>query len=256
MKQEEFKKPQRLIIDPFPYLKSIIGKGFIKDLQENEIICQECQGTGLAIYDAPYGLSDDPDKHDGNLLPYKQQTIGSCHKCYNGVMKICPYCGKELPRSRYRCDCIEDKAEWERLEAEKEQEIFKKAIKLDTYDVISKNMEMYQSDYFSNNEGYFSEWEDFFDDWFDNHEENEPRPEYVWGTTKQKIGIDAGDIIENATDDLWEDAADCISQEDRDKLQSFLDEWCEKQIGTTTYMITHKYAVKIPWDEYENNFQK
>lgn len=37
---EEFKKPERLVIDAIPYLTEIMGTGLIKDLQEGE--CSMC----------------------------------------------------------------------------------------------------------------------------------------------------------------------------------------------------------------------
>lgn len=60
-------------------------------------------------------------------------------------------------------------------------------------------------------------------------------PKYVWGTYKEKIRIDAYNIAEDACEELHEDAYDSIDTESLEELQSFLDQWCEKQTGTTTY---------------------
>jgi len=246
---EEFKKPERITIDAIPYLKQIMGKGLIKDLHDGEQICPECQGTGFTIYDAPYGLSDDPDRGRSGLFPYKHQSISFCQNCYNGVLQVCPHCREPLTKRKYRCECEGAKAERCCIKREKEAITLKKAIKLSADNEIAKSMGMLFSEEYGYNEGYFSDWESFFDYW-DSHNSNEDkRPEYVWGTDKYLIRVDADDIVERATEDLWEDAADQISKSDIEELQTFLDKWCSNQLGTTTYTYTHEYAIKIPWED-------
>ena len=240
---EEFKKPERLVIDAIPYLTEIMGTGLIKDLQEGDVVCPECHGTGLAVYDAPYGLSNDPNR--SKMFPYKHQTISSCKKCYNGVLHACQYCGKILDRRYNTCDCDGVMSERKQKEIKKEQVIFDKAIKLNADDEIVKNMGMYYSDQYGYNEGYFTDW----DELFDYLEDTENHPEYVWGTSERKISIDADHIIQNVVEDLWEEARDNISSDDENELQEFLDKWCEKQTGTTIYEVDFKYAIKIPWED-------
>ena len=243
---EEFKKPKRLIINAIPYLTEIMGDGLIKDLQEDEVICPICHGTGLTVYDAPYGLSNDPDKT--KHFPYKHQSISGCQNCYNGVLKVCPHCGNVLTRRDYQCNCAGAKAERHNKKIAKEKEIFNKSIKLNYDDEKAKSMNMLYSEDYGYGEGYFTEWEEFFEYWNDNHDDSEDKPTYVWGTTSSKIGVDAADIVERATEDLHEDASSNISDEDVNELQNYLDKWCEKQIGTTTYYMTNKYSVLIPWE--------
>ena len=55
--------------------------------------------------------------------------------------------------------------------------------------------------------------------------------------------MDADSIIENACEELYEDARDNIS--DEKELQEFLDKWCEKQTGTTTYYPCYKEYVRV-----------
>lgn len=243
---EEFKKPEHLVIDAIPYLTEIMCKGLIKDLEEGDVICPECQGTGLSIYDAPYGLSEDPNRSP--MFPYKYQTISSCKKCYNGVLHTCQYCGEILDRGYSTCDCESVVSERKQKEIKKEQSIYDKAIKLTADDEISKNMGMFYSDYYKYNEGYFADWDDFFDYYGDEPDDIKTRIGYVWGTTERKISIDADNVIENVVDDLWEGARDNISSDAENELQEFLDKWCEKQIGTTTYDVDYKYAIKVPWE--------
>ena len=119
------------------------------------------------------------------------------------------------------------------------------AIKLKDTDEIARNMEMYYSEDYPYNNGYFSEFEEFIEAWKDRHEPDEPKPKYVWGTTAVELTIDAGDILENACDELHEGAYDNLS--DVEGLQKYLDEWCAKQRGTTTYYQDCKYAIEIPW---------
>ena len=75
------------------------------------------------------------------------------------------------------------------------------------------------------------------------------RPEYVWGTSCTQISMDADTIIEQATDELWEGARDNC---DCKGLQELLDKWCSEQSGTSTYYVNYKYAIKIPWEIYNN----
>jgi RNA polymerase subunit RPABC4/transcription elongation factor Spt4 len=244
---EEFKKPKRIVINEMDYISHILENGLIKDLQENEIICPECHGTGLAIYDARYGLSNDTDKTI-ELFPYKQQTISICRNCYNGVLELCPYCGKTLTRGKSQCDCDGLKTKQKQIELEKEQELFNKSTKLNCNEIKTHSIKMFYSDAFPYNEGYFCEWIDFFDCCNDNHSKDDPKPKYVWGTTETNLDLCAYDIVENATEDLWEGAYDSISQSDIDELDKYLKKWAKKQTGTKSYMVNYKYSILIPWE--------
>ena len=33
---------------------------------------------------------------------------------------------------------------------------------------------------------------------------------------------------------------------DRKELQNYLDAWCRRQTGTTSYMVDYKYAIEVP----------
>lgn len=73
-----------------------------KDLTDDERICPVCHGTGLEIVDNEYGIKGDSSTI---RFPYKHQSLSSCRNCYNGVVKVCEFCGEELNRSHYDCSC-------------------------------------------------------------------------------------------------------------------------------------------------------
>lgn len=65
----------------------------------------------------------------------------------------------------------------------------------------------------------------------------------MWNCEVIKLAMDADSIIDNACDKLHEDARDNIS--DEKELQEFLDKWCAKQGGTTTYYPCYREYVKV-----------
>lgn len=244
--EKQFEKPQRIKIDALGYLSGILKNGILKDLQENQILCPVCKGTGLEITNQPYGLSDDPDKKVG-LFPYKNQYIVGCRHCYTGVIDVCEYCGKELPKSSLKCDCDAFVAARNDEILKKEQAVLDKAIKLKCCDEIGKLMEMYYFEGYPYNEGYFSNIEEFIEWWEGNHEEDGTKPKYVWGTCEVELSLDASDILERACEELHEEARDDISESEIEKLQTFLDNWCSEQSYTTSYCCDTRYAIEIPW---------
>jgi poly-D-alanine transfer protein DltD len=117
---------------------------------------------------------------------------------------------------------------------------FAKAIK-STYDnVPNKQKEMLYSESYEYNEGYFSD----IDELIEYCEENESEvPKYVWSTTKNTLSIDACNIVEQACEELHEDAYQNVT--DEQELQDFLDKWCDKQSGVDTFMVDYEYAISI-----------
>lgn len=257
----DFVKPRHLIIDAIPYLKNIMGNGIVKDLQDDEEVCPVCHGTGLALSDDPYGLSDDPDRHNGEMFPYKHQSISFCQNCYNGVVKKCKYCGKLLNDRAYQCNCegaknARDK-EWDERDCKVEQERFDKAKFIEPDDPIAKKLIMMYSDSYNSNEGYFFDWDEFFDYWNSDCEySDDERPKYVWSTSEERLSLDADYLVSNACEDLCEDAADQISSKDIEELQHYLDKWADRQIGTNTYYVDYRYAIRIPWEDYDKEYKK
>lgn len=247
MTEQTFKKPERIIVDALSYLSEILKNGIIKDLQDNQILCKKCNGTGLTITDNPYGLKGDPDRNE--MFPYKKQMIVGCRHCYTGVIDLCEHCKSELPRSISRCECDKAKSIRHSEKLAKEKALWDKAIKLKISDKIAGEMGMYYFEGYPYNEGYFSYFDEFVEWWEENYNDEE-KPLYVWGTYTINLSLDADSILENATDDLHEEADNNIVY--RAELQQFLDDWCAKQSGTTTYYQDTKYAIEIPWTDGEN----
>ena len=97
---------------------------------------------------------------------------------------------------------------------------------------------------------YYDTVDDFFDDYACNHEEDgEERPVRLWVCSVEKIYIDADNVVDNACEDLHEDA---YEQCDIGSLQNLLDDWCEAQTGATTYYPCFKQYVEIDWSKYED----
>lgn len=247
---EEFVKPKRIVIpdnaEDQEYIKNLVEANFVKDLHDNEELCHYCHGTGMTITDNVYGLSEDPDRKV--RFPYKHQALTFCPHCYNGIVRRCKLCGEIMQRGYLKHDCEQQKAIDRKLCEEKKAEAFEKAPLLP--EDKESEFEYFFSEYYSSNNGYFSEWDEFFDDWYECHSENEIRPEYVWVTESEEMHIDAHDIVESATENLYEDAYDDVSNEEIKRLQAFLDDWTKTCGVSRTYYESHKYKVRIPWEKY------
>lgn len=217
-----------------------------KDLYGNEDICPTCKGIGLVIANNSYGLNN-RDNNGLPIFPYQHQSLRICPTCYNGIIHRCEFCGNIIPNHRTKCDC-EKQREIDYIESQKkETEKLAKAFEAPP-EVLEKSLMFFSEDY-GENDGYFSDWEEFFEFWYDNHNADAPRPGFVWATEPYDMKIDAANIIESATEELYEDAYYDISDEKADELQNFLNKWCKTSGVRTTYYQS-KYKVKIPWEGY------
>ena len=200
-----------------------------KDLQEDEVICEHCHGTGLEIADNRYGIRGDIT-HVGVRFPYKNQSLTFCRFCINGVLRKCPSCGSVCNRTgKCPCGCDEKERE-ERLKKESDER-WEKADKIPLEEAWSFGC-LYVDDvdrYVFN--------EDELDDLIEEYELENPR---IYGTVELGIQIDAVDVIEGACNGLHEDAA---SQCDAKGLQAIIDEWGKKQTGATTYVPHYRMGV-------------
>lgn len=77
-------------------------------------------------------------------------------------------------------------------------------------------------------------------------------PEVLWLCDNVDISIDADSIIENACEELHEEAEENIFRQDREELQEFLDNWCKKQTGTTTLYPNYKKYVRVKKEWFES----
>jgi len=214
-------------------INKLLPETLEKDLQDDEIICPDCGGTGISVRHQPFGLKETDDRYS-KMNWYDNKYMTFCPTCYTGVVNTCVFCGKPTMKGYIsKCDCEGYKAQEHEKELQKYQERINKAVcrPLDEFDTYL---------YCEENDKYYSEVEDFVEDYYE--DEFEDIPQILWFTSKQDLSIDAGNIIESACDDLHEDASDNF---DYESLQKMLNEWCDKQSGTTSYTPDYTMYVKV-----------
>lgn len=82
-------------------------------------------------------------------------------------------------------------------------------------------------------EKFFEDIDELYDDY---EEIGEPIPKYVHGCLPIQFKINIGEvIIEELENNHYEDAARDIEYSEIQKLQNFIDEWCNKQNINTLY---------------------
>lgn len=211
-----------------------------KDLQEDEVICPHCGGTGLQVGDNPFGLRSKEQYDYKNPFPHKKQTIVGCQHCYNGVQNKCIHCGEILDLRKYQCDC--EKAKQARATKQYENNLDKwdKAKKITLKKAIEKYVMVYIDDY----DEFVTT--DTIEDWLADKEEVDKKSLRIYGTYAVDLSINASSIIEDACSDLHENAMDNISNKDEKELQDLLNQWCEKnKSGTTTYYADYKVGIQL-----------
>ena len=80
-----------------------------------------------------------------------------------------------------------------------------------------------------------------FDDYY-----NKYIPKTLWVCSEKSIFMDAGSIIEDACEELHEDAYNNIPSEDENELQNLLNAWCKnEESNTKTYYPSYEKYVKV-----------
>jgi len=212
-----------------------------KDLEDDEVICEHCHGTGLEIADNVYGIKGDTT-HIGTHFPYKNQSITFCRFCYNGVQTKCPNCGSLRGKRDRECPCGHNRKEQEESYRRECDERWERAKKIPIEEAWSLCKCLYVEDV---DRYVFDDGE--LDDLIEEYELENPR---IYGTTVDGIKLDASDVIEMGCHNLHEDAADSC---DTTALQTILDEWCKKQDGAITYYPSYKIGVIRPTEEKKGN---
>ena len=188
-----------------------------------------------------------PDCDGIGWIQREEGYIESCRNCNGrGIIKFCLRCGKTTNYYNSVCDeCWRE--HWNETEKEKMKKRLETAQKLfwSRDEEKIKKFNCFYSENYPNNDGYFYDFEDFLDV-VDN-----TNLKFVWGTLEQQIEIDTDNIIENACEDLHEDARSGISDKDYIELKNFVEQWCNKQTGTITFYPDYNYAIEIPWEEKE-----
>lgn len=233
-------------VDLYKTIQESFPKILIKNLTEHERICPVCNGLGMRIEDNIYGIKGDTSEAGRKyLFPYKHQALSFCRSCYNGVQRLCPYCGRPYKNQAYlHCDCEGQKKVDEEKRINEWNEKVANAVEINEEDV---NTMLYCEEF----DEYYDTVDDFFDDYSCNYADEDiyNRPERLWVTSVGKISIDAANVIEDACTNLHEDA---YEQCDEASLQELLDDWCRKQTGTTTYYPRYKQYVIIDWSKYSD----
>lgn len=228
-----------------------------KDLMENEAICPVCDGTGVVKRNNVYSIKDDTSETaKGNLFPYNHQSLGPCPNCYNGVIKLCEFCGKQISREYInRCNCEQYKENEANKKRIRYQETIDKAKKIG-WDSASEYVYDEKSNRFFSDEDEFADyyWDLYqcgdhgyqnFDEYFENE-----IPKVLWDCEKTRIKINAESIAQDACEDLHEDAYSNI--DGLNELQSYLDAWCDKQSGTTTFYPCYSSYIEVTKDLFLN----
>lgn len=231
-------------VDLYKTIQESFPKILIKNLTEHERICPVCNGLGMRIEDNIYGIKDDISEAGRKYhFPYKHQALSFCRNCYNGVQRLCPYCGQPYKNQAYlHCDCEGQKKADEEKRINEWNEKVANAVEVNEEDV---NTMLYCEEF----DKYYDTVDDFFEDYCCNYSDEDihNKPERLWVTSVEKIFIDAANVIEDACTNLHDDA---YEQCDEGSLQELLDDWCKKQIGTTTYYPHYKQYVVIDWSKY------
>lgn len=235
--------PRRVEVNLYEEVRKMFPEILVKDLSENERICPVCNGLGMRLANNMYGIKGDTSEMGRKILfPYKHQALSFCQKCFNGVQRLCPYCGKTYVNQSYlHCDCAGQKKADEEKKIKEWNERFSKAVEVDEKDVDTT---LYCEEF----DKHYNSTDDFFDDYAANYSDGGyERPNVLWVTTVEKIHIDAADVAADACEYLHEDAYD---QCNIDSLQKLLDSWCKDQYGTTTCFPSFKRYVLIDWSKY------
>ena len=171
----------------------VIQKSFpkilIKYLTEHERICPVCNGLGMRIEDNAYGIKGDTSEVGRKYhFPYKHQALSFCRSCFNGVQRLCPYCGQPYKNQSYmHCDCEGQKKADEEEKIKKWNEKVSKAVPVDEKDVDTM---LYCEEF----DEYYDTVDDFFDDYFGHYTDEEfnedGRPKMLWVCSVEKIHIE------------------------------------------------------------------
>lgn len=244
-------KIKKISLNVSEEIKHILPDILEKDLQDDEIICPVCHGLGVKMWNNPYGIKGDTSEEaKRSMFPYKHQSLLPCPNCYNGVVKLCEYCGKQLPKGRLKCDCEQQKEKDEEEKRIEYQETIDKATEIELKDTSYYIYDEQSDKYFTDEDEFVEYYWDLylnkakehgcynFDGYFEKY-----IPKVLWNCEETKISMDADSIIDNACEELHEDARDNIY--DEKELQEFLDKWCAKQSGTTTYYPCYREYVKV-----------
>ncbi|PIJ98093.1 hypothetical protein [Lysinibacillus sphaericus] len=209
---------------------------FEKHLQENEEICEVCNGLGMTIDDNPFGIRG---IKTNKTFPFNNQALSFCSSCYNGVRKRCEHCHELIAKGWTKCNCETVKKQKAIQQDNEDKERWDNIPKISLEQALLNYGMLYVEDF----DEYVAT--DSFEDWIESKRDEEdfnPSELKIYVTTCRSIYLSATDIIENALEDLHEDAG--VSNKATEKLQNFLDQWCkENVVETQTYYADESTGV-------------
>lgn len=167
--------------------------------------------------------------------------MGVCDYCNRGVVTICKHCGKPLSKYVTTCHCEgaikEQRRKWKENDFVNGARRYDKATKI-TLDEAFKKFEYLYVD--ETDELIYLDEDD---DAIAKVEEAQSSGCHIFGTKKEYLTLDAEYIIENACEDLHEDAFENI--DNINELQSMMDKWAkENGNGAITYYPDYNFAVE------------
>lgn len=217
------------ISDREDYIKSLISTLTEGTINNSELLCPTCRGTGLVISKSIAG----------------SPVIHVCTDCCSGIVKRCEFCGKVL--NRYEsCVCI--KAVYSRLLNDSV------GAKECSFTDAKKSSPMFYFPFFPDdldNSNYFETWDDFFDlynstGWSKSDIE---RPEFIYGTYKEDFELEALSILSGELEYRGLAVEKTINSKDIKRLQSILTEWSAQVKVPPCYTPNLSVKVRIPWDK-------
>lgn len=237
---------KRVEINLYDTVQKLFPKTLIKDLTEHERICPVCNGLGMKIEDNIYGIKGDTSEAGKKShFPYKHQALSFCQSCYNGVQRLCPYCNEPFKNQAYmHCSCEGQKKADEEERLKRSDNKVSKAVEVTEKEVSTML-------YCDETDRYFLDINEFVEDWYGDHDKKDEKPDRLWVTSVGQIQLDSDSILENACEELHEEAMESICIDDKIRLQEFLDDWCKKQTGTTTYYPCYEKYVIVDWNKYK-----
>ena len=225
---------------------------FKKHLQDNEIICPYCKGTGLDVADNIYGIQGDKT-HIGVRFPFKNQSFKFCPYCFNGVLKKCKYCGSILTKAHFKCCCEEaQKEEKDKLE-QAHITLYNQSEHI-SWDEACKKYDCFYCEnfdiFFDDEDELLYELKEFYDN--DNLNINEIIPIlrcYVCDTTCASIP-DAYQILETALE-----LGDCYETEpdeyDVKELQKVINDFFNNRKIGTTYVPNYGVGIIFNMEDFK-----
>ena len=206
----------------------------VKHLGPNEEICTDCGGSGMTVGYNIFGIkgvkASDP-------FPFKKEALKFCHSCYNGVRKRCEHCKELVSKGWTKCQCQRD------IEAkQKADEHWEKVPKISLEEALKTYSMLYVDEY-----SEYVDSSDFYD-WIERQKDEDEDGDFdikelrIFVTSEHSLQLDAADIIEQACEDLHEDAG--VPDKQTKELQTFLNEWCKKnEMYTKTYFADESIGV-------------